>query len=421
MYNMPVVRVKNIVLALSLMACSLLAENTSKLLQPYIETDAYGTQRFYNYKGEKPEAMETALRIFFAEKTNLKPYFSAHYRPQDWIAHDTPPTDSITPCITWLGHATFLIQLGTINILTDPHFYDMPPLFPRKTPVGIEPEKLPRIDIVLISHNHRDHFDTPSLKFLEQRGDKPLILTGLGGKSYLHPGTGTWRRLFSHDFKTDVTTLNWWENHVYKSNKFIKATVPQTVNFTFVPAIHWSNRSAFDRNTWLWGGWIIEYDGFKIYFAGDTAYGDGTHFEQIAAQFKPIDVALLPIGPNEPRQLLKSSHMSAAEAVQAFKLLDARTFIPMHWGTFELGTDSFEDAPQQLLSAWEQLAAPDKQNKKLTVAKFGQCLDFSLMAFIQNKLKEPRPSRLHINQPPTINENTSSNDVSPAATLVIPS
>ena len=154
--------------------------------------------------------------------------------------------------------------------------------------------------------------------------------------------------------------MTWWEN-----NKTADIT------YTFLPAIHWSNRGAFDLNNYLWGSWMIQTnDGFALYFAGDSAYGN--HFKQIGSIFPIINVALMPIGPEQPHTFTQSSHMCAKEAVEAFTDLGAINFIPMHWGTFRLGTDSFIDPINSLLDAWKSLAT--NAQKQLTLAKFGQAI-----------------------------------------------
>jgi N-acyl-phosphatidylethanolamine-hydrolysing phospholipase D len=137
-----------------------------------------------------------------------------------------------------------------------------------------------------------------------------------------------------------VVEHTWWQKYTMLN---------QSITCTFLPASHWSQRGFFDKNKSLWGGWMIMSKDYCIYFAGDTAYDD--HFVNIAQQFTDIDIALLPIGPCEPRKWIQHSHMNALEAGQAFIDLKARHFIPMHWGTFYFGVDAF-DAPMQQLKQW---------------------------------------------------------------------
>jgi L-ascorbate metabolism protein UlaG (beta-lactamase superfamily) len=231
--------------------------------------------------------------------------------------------------ITWIGHATFLIQVAGKNILTDPIFFNITPLFRRLLPAGIALAMLPPIDYVLISHNHRDHMDRASLLQLQQRNPFMHMLVPEGNKSWFD----------RHGF-TQVTEYAWWQ----QMNDGDMA-------YTFLPAVHWSGRGIFDRNKTLWGSWMIQSPSANLYFGGDTAFGN--HFSQIAAEFTSVDCALLPIGPCEPRNWMKRTHMNAIEAVEAFSVLNAHHFIPMHWGTFPFGSDHFDAPLVQLQNAWK--------------------------------------------------------------------
>jgi Predicted Zn-dependent hydrolases of the beta-lactamase fold len=141
----------------------------------------------------------------------------------------------------------------------------------------------------------------------------------------------------------------------------------QKITFTFLPAVHWSQRAVFDKNKSLWGSWMISSQDCTIYFAGDTAWGD--HFAQLADQ--RIDYALLPIGPCEPHEWMSHTHISAKQAVDAFIMLGAQQLIPMHWGTFLFGNDQFEDPLLRLKAAWQQSHAV-LQDKTLQIMKVGQ-------------------------------------------------
>lgn len=269
----------------------------------------------------------------------------------NWQCATTPKERSIEPIITWIGHATFLIQLGDLNILTDPVFFEISALTPRLVPPALTIEQLPRIDYILISHNHPDHLDKRSMQAL--RSHNPTILAPLGNK-----------RLLKQWGLTNVVEKDWWE---------VESLNAYNLSFHCLPAAHWSARHAFDFNKALWASWMIEYNGFKIYFAGDTAYSP--HFSLIGKYFSLIDIALLPIGPNEPRHIMKGSHVNTHEAVQAFLDLGARHFIPMHWGTFKAGIDTF-DGPLLLLQELWQTHAGALLNKTLHVVKFGEPRSF---------------------------------------------
>lgn len=290
----------------------------------------------------KYEEIWESLQIFLATKLTTREYYTEP--PSVPVPSLTSPPD--TPSITWLGHSTFLIQVKDTNLLTDPIFGDLSFMYPRKSPCGLRFDQLPTIHVVLISHNHRDHFDKPSLRLLRDRDD-PLIVTPRG--------------LRDIEFPRIVEVPRWWQT-----------TKISTLTLTLLPAKHWSNRGLFDVNHALCGSWMIN----EIYFAGDSAYGP--HYKAIAQHFPEIQVALLPIGPNEPDHLMRRSHMSTEQAGQAFLDLNAKTMIPMHWGTFELGTDTF-DSPLKRLDRWwtatkKQVGRIDtlSNTKQVVPLRFGQ-------------------------------------------------
>jgi L-ascorbate metabolism protein UlaG (beta-lactamase superfamily) len=234
--------------------------------------------------------------------------------------------------ITSIGHATFLIQMDGVNILTDPIWSD------RCSPVswagpkrhqkpGMRFEDLPPIDVVLISHNHYDHLDVPTLKRLAKKGST-LAIVPLGNFD-LVKGAGI----------PVVHELDWWQSN----------SISRGVKVTLVPAQHFSSRSPWDRNKTLWGGFVISGPSGNFFFAGDTGYGP--HFQEIARRFSPIRVALLPISPfrptwskEPPRDPRLSVHMGPTEAVQAHIDLGAEGSIAAHFQVFQLGWDGFDDA-----------------------------------------------------------------------------
>lgn len=288
--------------------------------------------RFYNYPHEIPEGfLLRSLYIYF--KSFINRCFH-HPKAVDWYVKPTLTEKSSHPVITWVGHSTFLIQIGGYNILTDPIFGDATSLFPRILKPGIDLAQLPPIDYVLISHNHLDHMDAPALHVLKENHPHCRYLVPLGDKKWFD------KRSF-----TAVTEYTWWQSDVFGQDQ-------NAITFTFLPAFHWSQRGIFDKNRSLWGSWMIEIDGKKIYFAGDTAYSH--HFKAIEQEFKDIDYAIMPIGPCEPHKWMKLSHANAQEAVQAFFELKAMHFIPMHWGTFYFGTDTFDIPLRLLQKVWHE-------------------------------------------------------------------
>jgi L-ascorbate metabolism protein UlaG (beta-lactamase superfamily) len=249
--------------------------------------------------------------------------------------------------ITWIGHSTFLIQIDNLNIITDPVYAKMMGFRKRLTEPGIPLKDLPPIDVVLISHAHYDHLDFPTVKKIG-RGARYLLPVGL--KSLFV------RKRFQHSLE-----LSWWES-----------TKINGVEFTFVPAQHWTRRTFFDTNTSHWGGWVITGAGHEssVYFAGDSAYFKG--FKLIGERFN-IDHAILPIGAYDPVQVMRNAHMSPAEAVKSFVDLRANTFIPMHYGTFKLANDTPEEALELLQSEWKKLKL---EEDKLRILLLGETLLF---------------------------------------------
>jgi len=275
----------------------------------------------------------------------------------DWVCNTKPKAFSFEPIITWIGQSTFLIQIGNVNILTDPIFHDITFWIRRLFRPGISLQDLPKIDYVLISHNHRDHMEEESLHFLKKFN--PIFLLPKGSRNW-----------FKRRCLEKVIEFSWWQDRIF----FLNSKSCAEIKFSFLPACHWSCRGLLDINKSLWGSWMIEFEKFKIYFAGDSAYQG--HYKKIAQIFGKIDLALMPIGPNEPRALTKKTHLSTEEACQAFLDLGAKNFIPMHWGTFNISFDPF-DEPLKRLKNWWALNKEHVKDKVLYVSKFGQPLKFS--------------------------------------------
>ena len=306
--------------------------------------------KFFNYNNEQlhesPEWFLPSIRMFFS---SLKKRFLRAKNPNldAWIEPYQEYAHSHEPLITWLGHATMLIQLGNINILADPIFESPSLLFPRVLPLGIDPQKLPPIDVVVISHNHRDHMDEPTIHFLH-KNHNPLFLVPEGNKSWF----------LSRNIKK-VEELTWWETYEYKG-----------VDISCVPVWHWSQRTLFDHNKTLWCGWVFQTQDDTVFFGGDTAYCE-LYFKTIGKMFPNIGVALMPVGPCDPDHMMRRSHMSAEQAGQAFLDCGARYFIPMHWGTFHFGTDMFE-TPIERLTLWWQDHQTELPQNSLCLSKLGQ-------------------------------------------------
>ncbi|MBA3751370.1 MBL fold metallo-hydrolase [Candidatus Dependentiae bacterium] len=320
-----------------------MSEKKNHKINPHIHKG-----RFYNKADENcwPHIVPTLDIVF---EVYWKTFRRKAVGMDHWCTPTVPPRKSVDPLITWIGHSTFLIQIAGINIVTDPIFGDLTFLFKRLMKPGVALHDIPPIDYVLISHNHPDHMDAAALLYFKKH-PATHFLVPQGNK-----------RWFTKRGFERVTEYNWWESDTFK-------TEDSPCTFTFLPAHHWSQRGIFDFNKTLWGSWMITILGHSIYFAGDTAYSP--HFTAINKEFPSISCALLPIGPCEPNHRMKLTHMNAEEAGQSFLDLQARTFIPMHWGTYSFGTDDHE-GPYDRINKWWTLQQLDLE-KKLIILKAGQ-------------------------------------------------
>ncbi|NLC24778.1 MAG: MBL fold metallo-hydrolase [Oxalobacter sp.] len=302
--------------------------------------------RFTNLKSNfrKPETSHV-LRWMLGLHNEKRPKAPATGVPVPFVHNDGKQLkkgDKDT--LTWIGQASFLAQLAGINILIDPVMSMNIGWIRRNSPPGIAWPAMPPIDLVLITHNHRDHMDVPTLKKL---GPDPV---------YLVPqGLGQW--FLKNGFRR-VIEMEWWQQEEIAG-----------LNITFVPAEHWSRRSIADVNTSWWGGFVIEKEGLRLYHSGDTGWFDG--FADIGRRFGEIHAAMLPIGAYAPRWFMKPQHINPDEAVDAMTALGAKRLIPMHWGTFKLSDEPLDEPPRLLHNAWERASLPECS---LEVAALGQIL-----------------------------------------------
>jgi L-ascorbate metabolism protein UlaG (beta-lactamase superfamily) len=242
--------------------------------------------------------------------------------------------------ITFVNHATVLIQMDGINVLTDPVWSDVvgPTSFTgveRVRPPGIRFDDLPPIDLVLISHNHYDHCDLPTLSRLQERF-APRIAAGLGTASFLG----------AHGIR-NARDFDWWSS----------VRVARDVVLTSVPVQHFSRRGVFDGDTMLWSGFVVEGPSGRVYFSGDTGYGP--HFAQAAERLGPMRVALLPIGAYRPRWFMAPVHIDPEQAVKAHRDLRARTSVGIHFGTFRQADDGFTEPVEDLQKALLEAGLPE--------------------------------------------------------------
>ncbi|PKW18938.1 L-ascorbate metabolism protein UlaG (beta-lactamase superfamily) [Saccharopolyspora spinosa] len=246
-----------------------------------------------------------------------------------------PPVTARDTAVTWVGHATYVVRMAGATVLTDPVWSSRIPGVPRRlTPPGVSFGELPPVDAVVISHNHYDHLDAPTVLRLPR--DTPVLVPA---------GVGRWfrRRGF-----TEVVELDWWQSAEVAG-----------LTFDFAPAQHWSRRGPRDTCRSLWGSWVISGPEHRVYHAGDTGYGP--HFAEIGQQYQGIDVAMVPIGAYAPRWFMKPVHMNPEEAVRAVTDLGARYAATMHWGTFVLTREPVVEPLSRVRKAWRDTGRDPQQ------------------------------------------------------------
>jgi N-acyl-phosphatidylethanolamine-hydrolysing phospholipase D len=298
-----------------------------------------------NYVEFAPKTLGDVLRWrWAATREGLPPPPStpiARVAPElDFIHANALAGAAMQPAVTWIGHATVLAQIGGLNILTDPIFSERasPIRFvgpKRHHPPGVALQELPRIDLVLVSHNHYDHLDTVSIRHLnDQLGGPPLFVIPLGLKPWLA------ERGVRH-----AVELDWWDAHRV-------ASPAGELEVLLLPAQHWSARGLDDRLLTLWGGFAVLAPDCHLFFAGDTAYS--RDFVDIRARLADrqrdggFDVALLPIGAYEPRWFMFDQHVNVREAVKIHLDLAAKRSLGVHWGTFQLTDEALDEPPRKL-------------------------------------------------------------------------
>lgn len=281
----------------------------------------------------------------------------------EWERILSPPADEIQ--VTWMGHASFLVQMDGLNILTDPVWSDrcspisfIGPMRYRKPPCQLS--ELPPIDAILVSHNHYDHLDLTTVRHF--RNDVLWIVPD---------GHMSW---FKGEKVTRVIEMKWWDQYPLKEG----------VNVACLPAQHWSKRTAFDDMCSLWSGWGI-IGKKRLFFAGDTGYCDG--FQHIGNKFGPFDLALIPIGAYNPRWMMQCQHVDPAEAVSIHQDIRSKQSIGMHWGTWVLTDEHVLEPPQELANTLAQRNLDPNEFIAIThgqvfdtATKTARCRPFSVTA-----------------------------------------
>lgn len=313
-------------------------------------SDHFDGKRFINPEGVKAKGLGHVMRWFITRK------------PGEWIEKNNgsfgmKPVESVIQGarITFVNHSTFLIQVGGMNILTDPVWSERVSPFTwagpkRMRPPGIRFDDLPQIDLVLISHNHYDHLDIVTMKKIMD-GHAPKIITPLGVKEFL-----------KEEDIDGATDLDWWDECDLNDSLSVQA----------VPAQHFSGRGGVgDRDATLWCGYVIKTNEGNIYFAGDTGYNDKT-FKEIGERVSPVKIALIPIGSYKPQWFMSPIHVSPEEAVRIHLDVKAEKSIAIHFGTFPLGDDGQHEAVNDLHKARQM---HDIQNDQFIVLQEGTYYD----------------------------------------------
>lgn len=259
--------------------------------------------------------------------------------------HELPPDVSDALSVTWIGHSSFLLQLGGMNILTDPVWSNRasPVGFAgpkRLVPPGVALDALPRIDVTVLSHDHYDHLDDKTVR---------QLIAQFPGMTWLTPlGVGNFLKKRGAAF---VRELDWWD----------EIGVGPT-SFACTPAQHFSGRYPWNRDATLWCGWTIRVANTAVFFAGDT--GLHPEFGEIARRFGPFDMSILPVGAYDPRWFMHPVHMAPEEAVSAFQSIGAihperrGVMVGSHWGTFRLTDEPVDEPPALTRSAWSAAKLP---------------------------------------------------------------
>ncbi|WP_242617480.1 MBL fold metallo-hydrolase [Cecembia calidifontis] len=225
--------------------------------------------------------------------------------------------DSSEDYLIWIGHATFLMQIDGKVILTDPMLFDNI-FLKRESPLPFSLEKLPQIDYLLLSHDHRDHLDKKSIQYLIENHPNLKILTGLGMEKTID----SWIN------GNSIQEAGWFQQY---------ALSDLNLEITYVPSRHWSRRGLWDLNKTLWGGFYIKNGKYSIYFMGDS--GNGPHFEDIKNTLGAPDYCLMGIGAFKPEWFMEPVHISPYDAIQVFNKMEGKYFVPMHFGTFDLSDE----------------------------------------------------------------------------------
>ncbi len=234
-------------------------------------------------------------------------------------------------CLVWFGHASFYIRVGGVSFMTDPVFGNIF-MRDRIPSLPVSPEYLSNLDAILLSHVHMDHADEPSMTYLRKRNLQSHYFCGLGASELINDWTGS----------THVQEAGWFQQ--YDTTQFRGGR--DEVQVFYLPARHWSRRGVFDENKQLWGSFVIKSPSKTIFWGGDSGFG--SHFAEVGKLFPSIDVCIAGVGAYKPEWFMGQNHTSPRDAVRAADAMAAKTFIPMHYGTFDLGDEAPGDSVRDL-------------------------------------------------------------------------
>lgn len=314
-------------------------------------SDHFDGKQFFNPYQPKLHNLATALKMLLTWRPARWPK-KVHNAPQPNL-HQRLSSDQVA--VTFVNHATVLIQLPGLNILTDPVWSErVSPVSwagPRRVRApGLSLEELPRIDLVLVSHNHYDHLDIATLQKLQHRFS-PQFLISFGDAALLR----------AHGLDR-VHEMDWWDHfHLPLRGQRGEAEI------WFTPTQHFSSRGLFDRNRSLWGGFVIRHSGHSVYFGGDAGYSP--HYREIYARLGAMDLSFLPIGAYEPRWFMSQVHMNPSDAVKAHRDLRSKQSLGIHFGTFQLTTEAIDQPTLDLAASLQEAGI---SNEEFTVLPEGQ-------------------------------------------------